>query len=368
MDSVSDVGGAPVRPRGLFGYSAELVPEIVAFQRETFPEREVSLIEPRWRWMFEQSARRLGVAPMVWVYRAASGIVAHQGAIAVRCKVGAHTLTTGWFVETMVHERHRGRAVGPMLVKKALEDLPFNLSLGQTEQMREMQRALGWVQVGPLPVAALAVRARHVLAGKGAAVVRPAAALGLFARRAVGTYVRGTARGIDVSRDAPLGAEHDALWERAAADVPVAVVRDASFLEWKYRTQPGQRFVTLDVRRAGRLLGFVAFVMRAPDRAYRYARAVVTDVIVPPSDVGAVRACVRALHDAARQEGADLITVGLNQPAIQAELSRQGYVSRPHERVLLIAPGAEDHPVRPWLARPETWLLSMSDSDIDRPW
>lgn len=368
MDSGSEVGVPKVGTRGLFGYSPELVPEIVAFQRETFPEREVSLIEPRWRWMFEQSALRLGVAPMVWVYRAASGIVAHQGAIAVKCKVGAHALTTGWFVETMVHERHRGRAVGPMLVKKALEDVPFNLSLGQTEQMREMQRALGWVQVGPLPVAALAVRARHVLAGKGAAIVRPAATLGLFVRRAVGTYVRGSVRGVDVGRDAPLSTEHDELWDRAAADLPVAVIRDASFLEWKYRRQPGQHFVTLDVRRAGRLVGFVAFVMRPPDRAYRYARAIATDIIVPSSDALAVRACARALHDAARQEGADLISVGMNQPVIQAELSRQGYVSRPYERVLLVAPGAEDHPVRHWLDRPEPWLLSMSDSDIDRPW
>jgi GNAT superfamily N-acetyltransferase len=368
VDSASSAANTTVRTRGLFSYSPDLVADIVSFQRETFPERDIALIEPRWRWMFEESAQRLGVSPMVWVYRAATGIVAHQGAIAVRCKVGEHILTTGWFVETMVHESHRGRAVGPMLVKKALEDLPFNLSLGQTEQMREMQRALGWVQVGPLPVAALAVRARRVLAGKGAVAVRPAAALALFLRRAAGTYVLGSVHGVDVVRDAPLGSDHDALWERVSCDLPVAVVRDASFLEWKYRTQPGQRFITLDVRRGGSLIGFVAFVMRPPDRSYKYARAIVTDMVVPPSDASAVRACTRVLHDAARREGADLISIGLNQPAIQAELSRQGYMTRAHERVMLVAPGADDHPVRRWLDQPDAWLLSTSDSDIDRPW
>ncbi|WP_239493214.1 GNAT family N-acetyltransferase [Luteitalea sp. TBR-22] len=366
MDSVSEPTATP-RPRGLIGYAPELIDEIVALQYEMFPQREWGLIEPRWRWMFEESARRVGVAPMVWVYRASSGVVAHHGAIAVRCKVGDQTLTTGWFVETMVHEKYRGRAVGPMLVKKALEDVPFNLSLGQTTQMREMQFALGWVEVAPLPLAALAVRGARVLTGKGHPATRPLASLVLDARRRLGMLRGGTLRGVDVVRDGAFGAEHDALWERVAAAVPVAVVRDASFLTWKYRSQPGQRSVTFDVRQGARLLGTVAYVVREPDSAYRYRRAVVTDILVPPSEPASVRACVRALHDVAREDGVDLVSVGLRQPVIEAELRRQGYLTRPPQRVFLVA-GPEGHPVRQWLDAPDAWFLSTSDSDIDRPW
>ena len=57
---------------------------------------------------------------MVWLYRAKAGIVGQQGAIAVRLKVDQEEFTTGWFVETMVLESHRGKAMGPMLVRKAM--------------------------------------------------------------------------------------------------------------------------------------------------------------------------------------------------------------------------------------------------------
>src|SRR2546422_180295 len=109
-------------PRGLLGYEPSLEDEILEFQKVAYPARRQDWIAPRWRWMFLASAERLGVSPMVWLYRNASGIVAHQGAIPIRLKIGKAERVTGWFVETMALPSVRGKAIGPMLVKKALED------------------------------------------------------------------------------------------------------------------------------------------------------------------------------------------------------------------------------------------------------
>src|SRR5512145_469264 len=126
-DSASDPPSAPAAladaPRGLVRYQPVLDNELFAFQREAFPTRRADWVEPRWRWMFQSSAARLGVEPMVWLYRGKQGIVAQQGAIPVRLHSRAGECTTGWFVETMVLEQVRGRAVGPMLVAKAKEEL-----------------------------------------------------------------------------------------------------------------------------------------------------------------------------------------------------------------------------------------------------
>ncbi len=78
----------PPKVKGLIGYDPALEQEIFDFQQVAYPTRRTDWIAPRWRWMFLASAQRLGIPPMVWLYRNASGIVAHQGAIPVKLKVG----------------------------------------------------------------------------------------------------------------------------------------------------------------------------------------------------------------------------------------------------------------------------------------
>ena len=63
-----------LKAKGLFGYHAELEAEIFAFQVQEYPDRKEASIPAHWRWLFVDSASRLGVAPMVWVYRRETAI------------------------------------------------------------------------------------------------------------------------------------------------------------------------------------------------------------------------------------------------------------------------------------------------------
>ncbi len=91
-----------------------------------------------------------------------------------RCasKLETSALPTGWLVETMVLDSHRGQAAGSRLMVQAHDEQPFSLSLGQTAEMREIQLRLGWKQVAPLQIAQRVVNPGQVLQGK---LPRPAA-------------------------------------------------------------------------------------------------------------------------------------------------------------------------------------------------
>ena len=128
-----------VQPRGLVGYNPQLDDELFAFQREAFPTRRADWVEPRWRWMFQRSAERLGVEPMVWLYRGKHGILAQQGGIPVRLHTHAGERVTGWFVETMVLEQARGKAVGPMLVANRAGTLQKCQKCGHREALRQRE-------------------------------------------------------------------------------------------------------------------------------------------------------------------------------------------------------------------------------------
>jgi hypothetical protein len=344
--------------------------EIFAFQREAYPRRRSDLIEPRWRWMFEGSAARLGIAPMVWLYRGSTGIEAHQGAIAVRLHTTAGECTTGWFVETMVLERARGKAVGPMLVAKAKQDLPFNLSLGQTAQMRELQFRLGWEQVAPLETLVFVLHGGRVIAGKVPPWLRLPAGVALAAwqRWRHWTGRRGSRAEYEVREVARFGDAHDDLWDRVKSRYAVAVVRDASYLNWKYVDQPGQAFVRLELLRRGSVAAVAVLSMSEPDAAYPYRRARLTDLVVTPDDDALVWATFDAVRAAARERGADLVVFDvISEPLVKRALAF-GFSRREATRWLLVSVG-EDRSAAARLARgAENWLVTRGDSDIDRPW
>ena len=153
----------PAERKGAERYRPEDEAEVLAFQRLAFPTRQAEMVQPRWRWMFEESATRLGVPMVFWLYRDRGAVVGQTGLIPVRLKVADLCLQTGWVVETMVVESHRGRGVGPRIFVRIHRDQPFSLSLGQTVEMREIQLRLGWKQVASMQIAQRVLRAENVL-------------------------------------------------------------------------------------------------------------------------------------------------------------------------------------------------------------
>ncbi len=354
-------------PGGIAGYSVAAEAEMLDFQADAFPERQADLVEPRWRWMFLESAQRLGVEPRMWVYRDAGRIVGQTGSIPVRIKVGAEERQTGWLVETMVLKEHRSQAVGSRLIFQAHEDQPFSLSLGQSVEAREILFRLGWKQVAPLQIARLLVRPENVLRAKLPAPAAWAAGLGLRAS--------GTVRGLLAERShftvAPVDRfddRHDRLWASVSGAMEVAVVRDASYLNWKYVDQPGQRFLRLEFANERGVTAVAVWALREPDDIYRYRRAFLVDLVAPVADAWVMHQVLSGACAAATEAGADsLLCHHISEPLTRA-LQKAGFQLQQPERFLLIDPSPLSSATRARALAPESWFVTQGDSDIDRPW
>jgi hypothetical protein len=357
--------------RGLMGYEASLEAEIFAFQKVAYPERRQDWIAPRWRWMFLSSAQRLGVPPMVWFYRNASGIVAHQGAIPVRLKVGAEEHITGWFVETMALASVRGKAIGPMLIKKALEELPFNLSLGQTPQMRTIQVAMGWQQVAPLGTYALVLNPRRVLEAKlHPRWLQHPAALGYVALQRSKHFLgqRRLQWTPTVAEIARFDATHDRLWDEVKHAYQCIVVRDASYLNWKYVEQPGQDFLRLEVKSNTTVVAIAVVCIVEPGPVYPYRRGFLVDLVVPATNQDVIWAALEAVRQACEQRHVDLLTFYLISRALQGPVTSFGFFARAPTRFFLVTTGGISPETTRLVRSPAHWFITQGDSDIDRPW
>ena len=361
---------ATPKRKGLFFYDASLEPEIFALQQSVYPQRRKDWIAPRWRWMFVRSAERLGIRPLVCVYRNASGVVAHQGVIPVNLRVAGSEHSTGWFVETMTSDAVRGKPIGPTVIQKTLESIPFNLSLGQTAQMRSIQFALGWEQVAPLEHYSLILNARNVLRGKGSRALSHLAPMGMGAMQ--GLRRRLGRRRLDWCPSAAevdrFDARHDLLWERVRDEHACSVVRDSSYLNWKYVDQPGQEFIRLEIRKRDEVVAVAILQILESSPAYGYRRGFVVDLLTSFSTPDSVWAALEATAQACEERKVDLLTFYLISAKLGAAVRSFGFFRREPTRVFLVAPGGLSQQMRDTVLSPESWLITMGDSDIDRPW
>jgi hypothetical protein len=352
-------------------YEPWLEEEIFQFQRAAYPRRDAVLIPVRWRWMFVESARRLGISPLVWVYRRDSAVVAHQGIIPIKVKLGAEERLTGWFVETMTLEHVRGKAIGPMIVQKALDHMPFNLSLGQTPRMREIQFAMGWQQVVPMETYALVINAKRVIASKiSNRFARCATSAALHFRQRMHGITRRPrrtrsfrARSVDRFDE-----RHDRLWENVKNDTACSAVRDASFLNWKFVDQPGQELLCLEIVEQDRVVGVAVVAFRDADDTYPYRRALLLDLLVSTADREQTWAALDEVSHACRARLADLIVFDVKHHLLEPHLTAYGFLRREATRVLLLALGNLDDRQRQLVTRSDSWFLTRADSDVDRPW
>ncbi len=267
----------------------------------------------------------------------------------------------------MVLPAYRDQAVGSRLMVEAHDDQPFSLSLGQTSEMREIQLRLGWKQVAPLQIAQLVVRADSVLKGKLPRPAAWAAGIGFRASGAVREWFSErslfTARAVD-----RFDARHDRLWESASRDVTCAVVRDASYLNWKYVDQPGQRFVRLDVLEGSTLRGVAVWMLREPDQHYKYRRAFLVDLVAPLSDDASLQQIIRTACAAASELDADALLCHHIDTRLSRALRACGFTLRKPERFLLVDPGPLSGAALAQMLSPDSWYVTHGDSDIDRPW
>jgi hypothetical protein len=161
---------------------------------------------------------------------------------------------------------------------------------------------------------------------------------------------------------------HDRLWADASSGLRCAVVRDASYLNWKYVAQPGQSFTRLDITDGGRLVGVAVWMLRPADQHYQYGRAFLVDLVAPTHDDALLQRIVKAACAAIEGDGVDALLCHHISPALTRALRGAGFHLREPERYLLLDTEGLSGDVLDTVLSPEAWFVTHGDSDIDRPW
>ena len=153
----------------------------------------------------------------------------------------------------------------------------------------------------------------------------------------------------------------------ASRDLTCAVVRDASYLNWKYVDQPGQQFLRLEVADDQGIKGVAVWMFREPNRKCRYRRAFLVDLVAPLADATSLLHVIKATCAAVSGEADALLCRHMDGRLTRA-LRHCGFHLRQPDRFLLVDPGSLTGLSLDRALSSESWFVTQGDSDIDRPW
>ena len=164
---------------------------------------------------------------------------------------------------------------------------------------------------------------------------------------------RSDARGFTVSEVFEFTDEFDILFATAAQTIPVACVRDKSYLAWRYRSGNQK---ALAVRRDGELAGFIALEKSGHEAA-------IMDIFCP-SDPRLMDALLRLVIEYATAWDCTRLQMRLTEGcAMSRRLLRHGFIAR-EERGFQVAVNDEDAQA-PTLLAPGAWHLTEADQDLE---
>ena len=221
--------------------------------------------------------------------------------------------------------------------------------------------------MAPLQIAQRLVKAENVLQGKLPKPAAWAAGLGFKASALVRDWM-GEQQTLSAHPVERFDERHDRLWDEVSPDFECAVVRDASYLNWKYVSQPGQSFTRFEIRDRDRVVGVAVWMLREPDQIYRYRRAFLVDLVAPVGDAPALQRVVKAACTAVESLEVDALLCHHVSPALTRALRAEGFLLRRPERFLLIDTEGLPAEALATVLSEDAWFVTHGDSDVDRPW
>jgi hypothetical protein len=319
-----------VRIRALEPGDAEAV---LALRLRSFEGLRAERERVRWRWEFEANPFRDSAVPLAWVAEDEGVLIGHYGMLPCRVALDGAPRAALAGVDFCVDPDRRRLGLGLQLTRTFVGTAGRDVLLvtSPTPAAAELMRYCGAAILDADEEPCLWVLA------SGARVDESAAA----------------PRGIRLEEIASFDARFDALASELSARWPLVLLRDARYLNWRYRDYPFARARTVAaLKERGGLAGFA---IALPDDAL--GRGYLCELCVPSADEAALDLLVADAARHARERGWGELYALHRDPVAARALERAGFVRvlGHGRRFVLHAPNARE--------RLPGWYLTAGDGD-----
>ena len=347
-------------------------PSVAGLLDRTFGKRPYEQRLKLWDWRFHRNPARTDAFPPFLVAEGKGRIVGAHGLIPLRVKAGMRKLNASCSCDLAADPAARSAGMKLKLAALSREISPLHLSTSANEPANKITLALGGKEVisgrrtyiKPLKASGLL---RRSLTGKGTPegiATAASLAVGMPAdwALAIDRMARppGNIPGTLVRNVGAFDGRYDEFWEEMAEDHSILVVRDSSYLNWRYAGYPFPGIQSFELSRGERLLGFSVIHLGIDEDRLRFAALLElagrkTESGVPGHLLGEA---IRRAADA----GAHYLITRAATPEIESLLPAHGYLRREMNYSPVTYKNNSDVPDESF-SQEGNWYLSLGDGD-----
>jgi predicted N-acetyltransferase YhbS len=215
-----------------------------------------------WTWLYKQNPTGQGI---IVVAEADRRIVGHYALIPLSMKVGDEICLGSLSLDTMIHPDWRNQGIFTKLAKKAYDlaaerGIHFVYGFPNRNSHHGFITRLGWTDLYKgIPLWVKPLRYENVLQTYTKGNKKAAKLLGKLSQGVVRLLYRSRSRIPQVSiKEVPSFDERfDALWSMTSLEYEIIVVRNITYLNWRYAEKPNGNYFIFTAERDGRLLGYM---------------------------------------------------------------------------------------------------------------
>jgi N-acetylglutamate synthase-like GNAT family acetyltransferase len=359
--------GSIVRPATHDDY-----PAIAALLDRALGKRPYERRLDLWKWRYDRNPARTDAFPSFLVVEEKNRIVGVHGLIPLRIKTGTRQLCASCSCDLAVDPASRTSGMKLKLAALAKELSPLHLSTSANEPANKITLALGGREVSSgrrkwiLPLKAsglmrrrLAKRGRGsgIVAGASMAIWKPADWILAVVRSAKPTNRVAGGKIKDVtSYDGPF----ERFWEELAKEQVILVVRDSSYLNWRYADYPFTGIQSFELSRGDQLLGFSVIHLAVDEDRLRFAAIL---ELAGPRGEGVVTE--HLLGEAIRRAvtaGAHYVIARASTPEEEVSFRRLGFRAREMRYSPITYKNNSDAP-NELFENDRNWYVTLGDGD-----
>ena len=335
---------------------------LFAFLREALSPADAERLIRQWHWKYEANPFNPEDDPHILLLKDGERLAGMYGRLFYRVAIDGQQYWAHHGCDLALHPAYRGRGLTTRLTDHDKVESEIHFSWQNEASYRAFQRD----RTSGVPFTSLVRpldlrRALRAFRGDGG-LARTAAWLigGVSERWPIKR--RRVASGLTVTRIHSFDERFDRLWQRVCRDYPVIVIRDRTYLEWRFTQRPDASYTILAASRGAELTGYM--VTRQVERAgERWGYLV--DFLVQDRDRSVFAVLVEEAVGDLRRERAVAVGCRFAVPLLRRMLYRHGFVP--------LAWGPKGYVrARARLPDPATrqfgagdWFLTMGDGDLE---
>jgi len=328
-----------------------------------------SMSREKWDWLYHRNP----CGDRVIIVAEANGkLVGQSTMLPLHMKVGNDQGVGTLTLNVMTHPNYQGRGIFTALARGAQQlaaekRMVVTYAFANENSYPAFIRRLGWVDLGPTaPVYVRPLNTASLLRAKFgplSSVMAPLAhAVYLLLARPV---TKALPHGWTVTSALGFDPRWDAVWERVAPRLPIAVVRDRRYLQWRYVEHPVAKYDIIAAERHGELGGYC--ILRGVER-FGLRLGFLMDLLVDTDHPEGADALLGRVLQIARERRYDaLVCMMMPGSPWLSEVRKWGFMKVPRrlypQALHLIARSLSPQYDQAFITDPRAWYITWGDHD-----